>query len=314
MAGDTIQFLKTKEYLEKLGVEISVSHNPHEDLSPYDLIHLFNTIRVQETYSFFKNACYYNKKIFLSPIFWNYIDYIPKRQKGAMEEIYWDESDRLRREIFQGVDVILPSSIMEMREIGNRFHTNKHYEIIPNGVDPLFAKGRAEDFISQYKIKDFLLCVGRVCKHKNQLALAQVAKELDIPFVMVGPVNHLDYYHRCLRVNPDLIYMPNVDHQQLPSIYKAAKVHALVSWYEIPGLVSLEAGLAGCNIVTTQEGSTKEYFKDYADYVDPHNIQDIKEKVSQGMMREKNDALKNYISQHYLWNYVAERIFQAYQQ
>ena len=48
--GDTVQIEKTKEQLEKLGVEVDISLELEPDLSAYDLVHLTNVTRIQETY------------------------------------------------------------------------------------------------------------------------------------------------------------------------------------------------------------------------------------------------------------------------
>lgn len=312
MAGDTIQFQKTLEYLTKLGVEIKVSHNPYENLSSYDLIHLFNTIRVTDTYRFFMNTVKYKKKSVLTPIYWNYLQHIPHQDRNEMEKIYWNEGNRQRKEIFSGVDYILPSSETEMRQIELNFNIHKPYTVIPNGVDYQFIEGDGEDFKEKYDIDDFVLCVGRVCKHKNQLKLAQITNRLKIPFVIVGPVNHLKYYYECLSANPNLVYLSKIEHHQLANIYHGAKVHALVSWYEIPGLVTLEAGLACCNILTTKEGSTKEYFKDFVTYADPHQSQEIEERLLELMKTEKTTIFRDYVIKNYLWPDVVAGILKVY--
>ena len=55
-----------------------------------------------------------------------------------------------------------------------------------------------------------------------------------------------------------------------------AKVNVLTSWVETPGLVSLEAAYAGCNLVVSDKGSVRDYFKNFAFYCDPSNIKNIK--------------------------------------
>lgn len=64
--GDTIQLLKTKEYLENSGIEVDISIELEPDLSKYDIIHLFNLTRVQETFIQVKNAKKQNKPVILS--------------------------------------------------------------------------------------------------------------------------------------------------------------------------------------------------------------------------------------------------------
>ena len=80
--GDTIQMLKTKEALEKLGIEVDISLSLRPDVSGYDVIHLFNLTRVQETYVQLKNAKAAHKPVVLSTIYW---PILKKMRRGVLE-------------------------------------------------------------------------------------------------------------------------------------------------------------------------------------------------------------------------------------
>lgn len=312
LAGDSIQFIKSKEFLNKRGVKIKISSNPKENLRDYDIVHLFNTIRVSETFEFYKNAKKQGKKIVLSPIYWNYIKYVsPQAERRRIA--LWEMSNPLRKEVLQGVDMVLPGAESEMRAIEKDFSIKRSYFVIPNGVDSIFAEKRESSFINKHKINDFVLTVARVCDHKNQLSIAKATKKLGIPYVIIGPINQMEYYYQCMKEYKNTIYASKIDHEDLVGIYQAARVHALVSWYEIPGLVNLEAGLAGCNILTTCEGSTKDYFKDYVLYADPYSLQDIEAKLEASLNTPKSEDFRNYIMQNYLWEDIAASLIKAYQ-
>jgi hypothetical protein len=66
VAGDSIQLNKTKEYLEKLGIRITVSSEHEIDLSGYDLVHLFNIMPIEDTYRQYQNIKHHRKKYVLS--------------------------------------------------------------------------------------------------------------------------------------------------------------------------------------------------------------------------------------------------------
>ncbi len=85
------------------------------------------------------------------------------------------------------------------------------------------------------------------------------------------------------------------------SAYAACKVFVLPSWYETPGLAALEAGLAGANVVITQRGATKEYFKKYAWYVDPSSVKSIREKTLEAFYAKKSKKLSKHILKNYTW-------------
>ena len=106
--------------------------------------------------------------------------------------------------------------------------------------------------------------------------------------------------------------MGHVEGEDLANAYAAAKVHVLASWYETPGLSSLEAALAGCNIVITAKGATEEYFGNYAEYCDPASIDSIRKAIIRALSREPSDELRNIIKTKYNWKVAAERTLQAY--
>lgn len=60
--GDTTQVLKTREFLEKLGVSVDVSIELQPDVSGYDIIHVFNLMRPQDLYLQVENAKNTGKK------------------------------------------------------------------------------------------------------------------------------------------------------------------------------------------------------------------------------------------------------------
>ena len=80
--------------------------------------------------------------------------------------------------------------------------------------------------------------------------------------------------------------------EELRQLYRAASVHACVSWYETPGLVSLEAALSGCKLVVTPGGSTREYFGEDAFYCRPDDAASIRAAVVQALgLRLPTDRL-----------------------
>ncbi|MDR5658094.1 glycosyltransferase [Serpentinicella sp. ANB-PHB4] len=312
LAGDSIQLIKTKQYLEQRGIDITVSSNLNEDLRPYDLIHLFNTIRIEDTYHYLSNVIKYKKKVALTPIYWNLIKYLPYTKKNELLRLKWKKLNAMRSKVFKNVDIILPSSETEMEAIREEFDVKNPYIIVPNGVDKAFETGNQSKFRKLYNMKDFVLCVGRICPHKNQLALAKITKKLEIPLMLLGPINDPDYFNLCMSANNNIVHVPIVKHHDICHYYKAAKVHALISWYEIPGLVNLEAGLTACNILTTEGGSTKDYFKNYAEYSKYYDIDNIEIKLKQLLKRGKNTDLQKHIKENYLWESVTEKILLAY--
>ncbi len=316
IAGDSIQLYKTKEYLEKLGVQINVSSEGLTDPALYDLVHLFNIMPVEDTYRQFQNVKSYNKKYVLSTIYWDPYEFLNVSGQNKTFGEWWESTMPLRREVLKEAALILPNSKLEYEMLIKKFGELPPTRIIPNAADPIFAVAKPDRFSQRYRIKDFLLSVGRICRRKNQLMLIRAAKELRLPLVLIGPINDGLYYRECRResAGQKVTFIDALTPLELASAYAAARVHALVSWYDTPGLVSLEAALAGCRIVTTDRGSACEYFGNQAFYCNPGNIQSICKAIKDAWNSKEDNQLKELVLKNYTWEKAAFKTFQAYQE
>ena len=110
--------------------------------------------------------------------------------------------------------------------------------------------------------------------------------------------------------------MPGIDHENplLASAYAACGVFVLQGWFETPGLAAIEAGLAGARLAVTKDGSTREYFKDYAEYFNPASPKDIKKSVLNALHSNKAKGLKQHIADNYLWANYTESTFGVYKE
>jgi glycosyltransferase involved in cell wall biosynthesis len=103
-----------------------------------------------------------------------------------------------------------------------------------------------------------------------------------------------------------------MSHDELRSAYAAARAHILPSWFETPGLSSLEAGLSGCSIATTDRGSTREYFRDLADYCDPASTVSIRRAALRAYDRPRSEQLKRHILDRFTWEAAGRQTAAAY--
>jgi glycosyltransferase involved in cell wall biosynthesis len=315
IAGDGIQMMKTREYLLKAGIEVTIDNTEALKLTEFDVVHLFNIIPVTKTYRYFQNARRQNKPIVLSPIYWDPHEFLEVTNESAKFGAWWRETMVQRREILNGVRLILPNSRMELENLNKTFVGLPPAQIIPNAADKSFGLATPDRFLKKYRLADFLLSVGRICRRKNQLSLIKVAKQLKLQLVIIGPINDTIYYQECRRESAGhhVIYIDTLNPAELASAYAAARVHALVSWYDTPGLVSLEAALAGCVIVSTNRGCAREYFKNLAFYCEPGDLASIREAVQYAWKTPKSNDLKEQILQKFTWEKTASATSEAYQ-
>lgn len=351
--GDTVQLEKTKQELERLGhtVELSLELNP--DLSQYDLVHLFNLTRVQETYMQVKNAVQQNKPIVLSTIYWPNAEFEKKANIGIrsfigkflnidqMESLKaiakflvfhnHDEGTRylithsyrqMQQYILDCSDVFLPNSMEEMRQIEKvlGFHTTEDkIVVVPNAIDISSAQAAMNSPVEEKyeKYRDWLICVGRIDARKNQLKLVEAIKGSNYKLLLVGKCSpgQKGYFKKVMKAikgNPNIEYIEQIENSKLYQLYKVCKVSVLPSWFETPGLVSLEAAAMGCNIVVSEKGTTKDYFRDYAYYCDVMNSASIREQIDRAFQEPFNEDLRRLIMLKYTWRKAAEKTVEGY--
>lgn len=348
--GDTIQITKTMEYLRKLGIvcDLNTSILTNFAYKEYDIVHLFNFTRIQETYWFARLAKRAGRRVILSTIYWdnleverfadvgfrslinryltiNQIEYLKGLGRFIMQlevnratlSLLLKGFRRLQEDTLQYIDYYLPNAEIEMEVFQRRFGKGKilPYLVIPNGVD---VDTKASSCHNQRfeQFKDCVLCVGRIDGRKNQLNLIRALKDVEIPVVFVGQSapNHRSYMDKIKKeAGPRMHFLGWVGHEYLADLYKNAKVHVCPSWYETPGLASLEAGAAGCNIVVTNKGSTREYFGSYAYYCEPDSVSSIRDAVLKAYYAPQNDRLKGIILENYTWEKAAEKTAIAYE-
>jgi glycosyltransferase involved in cell wall biosynthesis len=110
------------------------------------------------------------------------------------------------------------------------------------------------------------------------------------------------------------IWLGRLEHNDplLESAYAAARVFALPSWFETPGLAALEAALAGCSVVITPFGSTREYFGDLVEYARPGRPGEIGRALAKCWEDGPHPDLARTVESRYLWPRVARMIAEVY--
>lgn len=346
--GDTTQILKTKEFLEKLGVTVDISLELTPDLTGYDIVHVFNLMRPQELYLQVKNAKKYGKKVALSTIYGPYEEYEKKARGGILQIInnllsitqieylkviarlflnfevskgtfvyLINGHKRLQKKIVRMVDVFLPNSHSEMERVAKDFKLSDYkYVAVANAVDiNKFDYNKVSIDKEFEKYKDCILCVSRIEGRKNQLNIIRACKDLPYKFVFIGKAgaNFGKYHEQCIKeANDNTFFLGQIEHEKLPQFYKLAKVHILASWMETPGLSSLEAAVMRTNIVVTRKGDTEDYFKEYAYYCEPDNLESIKDAVTKAYNAPFDDNLHELIVENYKWEDTARQTYEGY--
>ena len=316
--GGETQLLYTKSHLEKLSVDVQLFDNWNKDFN-CDVLHFFGCnywnyhlalMAKKKGIKIALSTISYNEKFNISYQLWRYLD----KMSPVMTTF------GLNREFIKIADCLLPNSIAEANFLIKNFEANKNkIYVIPNAADMRFSTADPNSFFKEFGIKDFILCVGKIEPRKNQLLLANALKNTEFKLVFIGDAisENLGYFQSFQQVvnqSENIIHIKSLpyDSNLLASAYASCKVHVLLGTNETPGIVSLEAALAGANILVADCKPVKEYFGDYASYCKSLSTEDIREGVNQAFSKNKNSITKNHVMKNYNWNVVAEKTLEAY--
>ena len=349
--GDTIQMMQTKKSLEKLGVEIQTDTLRNKlEFKGFDIIHIFNWEQLDPFLNTQEWVPDKDPPITLSTIFWfhtgHWFDQAVATRRGwetlakgfsaaRSRKIYEDwQLAKFRwgsqgRTLHRSISVparLLPNSKIEISHLesvlGLRGKLEPRCSVVPNGVvrelyDPLPSPNQA--FLEQYRIKEFVIQVGRIQAAKNQIGLMDALFDLSIPIVFIGQPSPYEpeYVQRCSDIakkRGNVYFLGPKSAEDLAGIYALASVHVLPSWRETPGLVSLEAAAAGCRVVSTSIGSAREYLGNDACYCDPKDRDSIRRAVLDALNSPPSSQLRIRVLEQYTWEAAARTTLEVYRQ
>ena len=355
--GDLTQMRKSAEALRRRGVEVVESFDVEPDGRGFDVAHVFNLRTIQSTPRQVRHLKDQGIPVALSPIYLNpsfalwgtrvvksifrgertddEIERLLLKLSGRTAMIRTSGGavlsataenrprghyDRIQRATLDGVDYLMPNSILEMnalvRTLG-RF--DLPFTVVPYAADPAtFLDPDPEPFVRRFGLRDFVLQAGRIEASKNQVLLAWALRGLDVPLVLIGGNMQNRYEQWCRQHGPKHLHI--IDHlssDTLAAAYGAARVHVLPSWIETCGLSTMEAALADCSVVASTAGYEIEYFRDLAYYCDPSDHASIRTAVERSLDHYDRDQerrldLKRLILSEYTWDRAADLMLRCY--
>lgn len=326
--GGENQLVQTGRHLEDLGLTIRLFSPWLDRLEDARLLHLFGMSR--EGLELARVARARGLGVALSPICW----YEPRailalepglpRKAWGLARWAWKQTvptwPSWRRSLLELADVVLPNSEAEARQLVRLFAIDpSRVRVVPNGVASTFTHASESLFRSEYGPGDFVLYVGRIEPRKNVLGLVRATAAASLPLVVIGdvPPDREPYAEACRREADGLVrWFDALDHDDplLASAYAAARVFALPSWFETPGLAALEAALAGCAVVVTPLGCTREYFGERVEYARPDRPGQIVRALVKAWKSGADPRLASHVGTRFLWSEVAQRTAEVYDQ
>lgn len=323
--GDSTVAKQLYHQLQALGVEVLLQERP-TDVRPGDAVHLTNLDRsvLSETEDFVRAASKAGARIVLTPLWWPlqaYTSTLSVHRRLAfhargnpiartLRDRRWRSLRSLharQRHVLGAVHAVCPSGPTEAFVLQSEFgrlpivEAHRFGSEAPDGIE----SGPTE--------RTGVLCVGRLDPRKNQLNLIRALRDTPIPLDLVGTDRVFPGYAADCRAaaGPNVRFLGYVPRAELQRAYGKARVHALPSVFELPGLTSLDAAAAGAAVVVSIAGTPCDYFGRDAWYCDT-DVASIRCAVLSAYEEGPPPGLRERIVREFTWQRTATTCLRAY--
>jgi tetratricopeptide (TPR) repeat protein len=335
--GDTMVLERLSAGLSQRGHEVTIDLQGTADLAACDVVHLFNFATTDLTQQYADRATKAGVPYVVSTLYEDLpqfhrqshlvashlIDYVRRGQQPGSYGITYQHLSAVTPaprfpadEIAANAAALLPNGASEARTLQRDFSSAKRIMTVPVGSE-VGAMCGPEMFEQVYGERDFILCVGRLESRKNQLMLLKALEDSPLTVVLAaGGFSYQQDYEAAIRSfkrRGRTVILGLIDPQMLSSAYAACRIHVLPSWYELPGLVSLEAAAHNKNIVVTRTGTTADYVGDKAFYCLPWDSDSILSAVTAAYYSPVREGLAE-MAQSHAWSIAVERTEAVYRE
>lgn len=335
--GDTIVIERLVDGLRRRGVDVTVDVEGREDPRGYSLVQLFNFTLPQDLQASAERARAAGVPYVITPLCEDVpsfhaqshaavrqlMEYVARGQDRS----WWEQqtTDVMRTppcprfengRAIDGAAMLMTCGTRESAVL-RRDYPGLRAPIteVTFGCD-LPAAGNPQLFVNQYGVRDFVLCVGRLESRKNQLMLLKALEDSELPVVLVaGAFSYQPEYAEAVRRyrrKGQTLVLDHVSPEMLASAYAACRIHVLPSWYELPGLVSLEAASQGKNVVVTDCGTTFDYLGEMGFYCEPQNPRSIRNAVMAAYHTPASPELRQRAT-GYTWERYVDGVVRVYE-
>jgi len=314
---------QARTYVSRLKSELDIDFVSPQAFSDFDLLHVVGvSVETARPGVYAKRK---GKRLVVSPIMYRSENLLLLKCAEAvcrrLPVLNWFG---LNRQALDAADAILPNSQAEADQLRFLFRLPaRKITVIRNGVDPRLFDGVDRDLFPQtYGASDFVLSCAMIDPRKNTLALVRGFLEsgIDGPLVVIGGARPFDVKYaeqviHLMEENRDRVIRVGALPPGSPlllSAYLNARVFALPSFLETPGLSTLEAGLAGCQLVLGECPPVREYLGDRAHYCDPRSTSSIADALKKACRSGPADRVSSFIRERYGWDRVVADLLQVY--
>jgi glycosyltransferase involved in cell wall biosynthesis/Tfp pilus assembly protein PilF len=335
--GDSVLVDNFATQLRNRNIFVTIDTDNKLDPAQYDIVHLFNfalpeMLRNQAEKAYQKGVPYVVTPLaedapkFLNQSFYAFEKLIQWVQRGQQEALDFRKQFQNtliqpslpfdNKWVVERAACIMACGEVEKSTILKSYGNFNNIELVHFGFDRQISQDD-NAFSKEIGLKDYVLCVGRIEHRKNQLMLLKALEDVGIPVVLAGSnfsyqQDYLAAVNKFQRRGVTKI-VGRLSAEMLASAYRGAKVHVLPSWYELPGLVTLEAAWNGCNVVATTNGTIEDYIGNDGFYCEPHDEYSIRNAVLAAYHGDNKTQKMQQRLECFTWENSAQKIHELYQ-
>jgi glycosyltransferase involved in cell wall biosynthesis len=338
--GDTVVMKRLKEGLERRGVSVDFCSNPRaETMRSCNIVHGFNLTLPAVAEATARSSIVNNTPFVMTTLQEDFPRYLHKAAAAAAWFSAYAAADAGTRNTMLPLEAALaaaqPTQLLtspfaarsasllfacgdtEAAQLRGWFHHDR-VAAVPFGSSVRDLPVGPALFEQKFGVRDFILCVGRVEPRKNQLMLLYALENSDATIVFAdgGFTYQPGYLDICkkMRRKGRTVYTGRLSDELLVSAYRACRLHCLPSWFELPGLVSLEAALYGCAVAASSWGSLPDYLGDSAAWFEPDSPAGIRAIVEGGFNSQGSTVrMAGEKARSFTWDLFVERTLDHYE-
>lgn len=194
-------------------------------------------------------------------------------------------------------------------------------DVVYQGCHPNFKRSISGEEVAKVKRKynlpgEFILNVGTIEPRKNALLILRALNELKsnstAHLVIVGrPTSYISVLHNFSRqhnLQKRITYLQHVSFDELPAIYKLARVFVYPSLYEGFGIPLVEAISCGVPVITSTGSCFREAAGPSSKYADPYSPVDMATQLDNVLSDARQAAKMKSDSLEYIKQFEAGEI------
>jgi glycosyltransferase involved in cell wall biosynthesis len=279
--GFEIQMLELINALELADDVVVQKMNPWDRDLDFDVLHLWGLEQANYNNAFWAKKS--DKKVVLTALIGqisSFKDAMKFRVSARIGNV------RFLLQVLEHVDALVVVNELEAQKATDFFKLPKQkVHIIPNLITSAAMENVNGQKTGVVPFTNYLLCAGNISERKNQLMLAEVAREAGLNMIFAGDFicapSYKEKFLQLVKDNDNIFYVGNLPNtsRELFSLFRHCDGFCLPSHQETQPISVLEAAFFGKNVLIGDSGYSRQQIFRNLLKVNPASYESVKQGV-----------------------------------